>query len=304
MFRSATMRRRGARAALPMITALFAVLIASLCVTTGSRATDAPQRTDTVRLGVIDGPEVEIAEVVKIVAAEKGLTVEIVTFKEYNEPNAALAKGELDANAFQHRPFLEADSAAHGYDLVSVGYTIVQPMGIYSRTLKTLRALPTGARIGVPSDRSNGGRALRLLAERAMIGLSPGARLTPRPQDVMINTRKFQFIEMPAEDLPAALDRLDAAAINDRDREPAQQPLRQYPGGAPRRREPPRNPHSARQFPVPRGLGLPGRAVRRRLHAGVVRVTGRPSHHRPGHHRHDNGAAASLSPNGTTLALS
>jgi D-methionine transport system substrate-binding protein len=214
MFRSATMRRRGARAALPMITALFAVLIASLCVTTGSRATDAPQRTDTVRLGVIDGPEVEIAEVVKIVAAEKGLTVEIVTFKEYNEPNAALAKGELDANAFQHRPFLEADSAAHGYDLVSVGYTIVQPMGIYSRTLKTLRALPTGARIGVPSDRSNGGRALRLLAERAMIGLSPGARLTPRPQDVMINTRKFQFIEMPAEDLPAALDRLDAAAIN------------------------------------------------------------------------------------------
>ena len=104
--------------------------------------------------------------------------------------------------------------AAKGYDLVSVGYTMVQPMGIYSRTYKQLRDLPDGARIAIPEDLSNGGRALRLLAERAMIGLAPGAKLTPTPKDVMINTRKFQFVQLPADQVAGAIDLVDAAAIN------------------------------------------------------------------------------------------
>lgn len=167
-----------------------------------------------IRLGVMKGPEAEVAEVVKTVAAARGLPVELVTYTDYSQPNAALARGEIDANAFQHRPFLEAEIAAKGYDLVSIGYTMVQPMGIYSRNYKQLRDLPDGARIAIPEDLSNGGRALRLLAERAMIGLAPGAKLTPTPKDVMINTRKFQFVQLPADQVAGAIDLVDAAAIN------------------------------------------------------------------------------------------
>ncbi|WP_372089509.1 MetQ/NlpA family ABC transporter substrate-binding protein [Tistrella mobilis] len=181
---------------------------------TYSDAATPVQQPSPVRLGVMKGPETEVAEVVKTVAAGKGLTVELVTYTDYSQPNAALARGEIDANAFQHRPFLEAEMAAKGYDLVSVGYTMVQPMGIYSRTYKQLRDLPDGARIAIPEDLSNGGRALRLLAERAMIGLAPGAKLTPTPKDVMINTRKFQFVQLPADQVAGAIDLVDAAAIN------------------------------------------------------------------------------------------
>lgn len=181
---------------------------------TYSDAATPVQQLSPVRLGVMKGPETEVAEVVKTVAAGKGLTVELVTYTDYSEPNAALARGEIDANAFQHRPFLEAEMVAKGYDLVSVGYTMVQPMGIYSRTYKQLRDLPDGARIAIPEDLSNGGRALRLLAERAMIGLAPGAKLTPTPKDVMINTRKFQFVPLPADQVAGAIDLVDAAAIN------------------------------------------------------------------------------------------
>ena len=88
--------------------------------------------------GVIAGAEEEIAEVVKQVAARDGLDVRIITFQDYVLPNEALAAGDLDANAFQHQPYLDAQIAAHGYDIVNVGYTIVEPIGIYSTKVKTL----------------------------------------------------------------------------------------------------------------------------------------------------------------------
>ena len=170
--------------------------------------------TETVRLGVIAGAEEEIAEVVKQVAARDGLDVEIVTFQDYVLPNEALAAGDLDANAFQHQPYLDAQIAAHGYDIVNVGYTIVEPIGIYSTRVKRLADLAEGAKLGIPNDPSNGGRVLNLLAREGMIELAPGKGLTPTLLDITANPKKLEIVELDAAQLPRAVPDLDPAAIN------------------------------------------------------------------------------------------
>ncbi|WP_372096414.1 MetQ/NlpA family ABC transporter substrate-binding protein [Tistrella mobilis] len=170
--------------------------------------------TETVRLGVIAGAEEEIAEVVKQVAARDGLNVEIVTFQDYVLPNEALAAGDLDANAFQHQPYLDAQITAHGYDIVNVGYTIVEPIGIYSTRVKRLADLAEGAKLGIPNDPSNGGRVLNLLAREGMIELAPGKGLTPTLLDITANPKKLEIVELDAAQLPRAVPDLDAAAIN------------------------------------------------------------------------------------------
>jgi D-methionine transport system substrate-binding protein len=96
--------------------------------------------------------------VVKKVAAREGLTIELVTFNDYQLPNAALAAGDLDANAFQHQPFLDNQIKARGFDLVPVGLTVTAPLGFYSRRIKSIEALPEGASVGIQNDPSNGNR--------------------------------------------------------------------------------------------------------------------------------------------------
>jgi D-methionine transport system substrate-binding protein len=100
----------------------------------------------------------EIFQVVKKVAAREGLTIELVTFNDYQLPNAALAAGDLDANAFQHQPFLDNQIKARGFDLVPVGLTVTAPLGFYSRRIKSIEALPEGASVGIQNDPSNGNR--------------------------------------------------------------------------------------------------------------------------------------------------
>ena len=114
----------------------------------------------SIKLGVMGGSEEEIAEVAKQVAAKHGLDVQLVTFSDYAIPNEALENGDLDANAFQHKPYLDAQIAARGYHIVPIGFTIVEPIGLYSKKFDKLEKLPDGAKIGIPNDPSNGGRAL------------------------------------------------------------------------------------------------------------------------------------------------
>ncbi len=190
---------------------LIRALTLALCVLSLSFAADA---ANPIKLGVMAGAEEEIAEVAVKVAARDGLKVELVTFQDYALPNAALEAGDLDANAFQHQPYLDAQIAAHGYHIVAIGLTTVQPIGLYSRKIKSVAELKNGARIAIPNDPSNGGRALNLLATQGLLSIKPGRGLTPNITDIAANPRHFDIVELDAAQLPRALPDVDVAVIN------------------------------------------------------------------------------------------
>lgn len=169
---------------------------------------------EKVKLGVIGGEEEEIAEVVKKVAAGNGLEVDIVTFADYSLPNEALNRGDLDANAFQHKPYLDAQIASRGYKIVPIGFTIVQPIGFYSRSIKSLDELKEGAAIGIPNDPSNGARALKLLADKGLIKLKAGVAGDVSVLDIIENPKKVVFKELDAALIAKQLDDLAGAVIN------------------------------------------------------------------------------------------
>ena len=169
---------------------------------------------DVIKLGVTAGPHAQIAEVAKAVAARDGLTIQIVEFNDYIQPNAALDAGDLDANSYQHRPFLDSQIQSRGYKISAVAETVTFPMGFYSKRFKSLDALPEGARVGIQNDPSNSGRALALLQKYGVIKLKAGAGLTATPLNIADNPRKIKVIQVEAAQLPRSLDDLDAAAIN------------------------------------------------------------------------------------------
>lgn len=167
-----------------------------------------------IKIGVTGGPHAEILEQVKKIAEKDGLKLQIVEFSDYIQPNAALAAGDLDANSYQHLPYLEAQIKDRGYKFVNVGYTITFPMGVYSKKIKSLKDLKEGARIGVPNDPTNGGRALLLLEAQGVFKLKPGAGLKATPLDIADNPKKIKIVELDAAQLPRSLDDFDAAVIN------------------------------------------------------------------------------------------
>jgi D-methionine transport system substrate-binding protein len=169
---------------------------------------------ETIKIGVTPGPHAQIMEEVKKVAAEKGLDLEILEFSDYVVPNQALADGDLQANSFQHQPYLDNQVKDRGFDLVSVGQTVNFPMGIYSKKVKSLDALKDGASVAIPNDPTNGGRALLILADKGLIKIRDGAGLKVSPADVVENPKNITFAELDAAQLPRALDDVDASVIN------------------------------------------------------------------------------------------
>ncbi len=183
-------------------------LLASLAIAP-VQAQDKP-----VKIGVTGGPHAEIMEVVKKIAAKDGLQIQVVEFSDYIQPNAALASGDLDANSYQHLPYLEAQIKDRGYKFANVGTTITFPMGAYSKKVKSLAELETGARVGIPNDPTNGGRALLLLQAQGLFNLKASAGLSATPLDIAANPKKIKIIELDAAQLPRSLADLDAAVIN------------------------------------------------------------------------------------------
>ncbi|WP_207460786.1 MetQ/NlpA family ABC transporter substrate-binding protein [Azospirillum sp. SYSU D00513] len=169
---------------------------------------------ETLKIGVTPGPHAKIMEKVKTIAAKDGLEIQIMEFSDYVVPNQALADGDLDANSFQHQPYLDNQTKDRGYDLVSVAKTVVFPMGIYSKRVKTLAELPEGAKVAVPNDPTNGGRALLLLQSQGLIKVNPAAGLKASPIDITENPRKIQIMELDAAQLPRSLDDVAAAVVN------------------------------------------------------------------------------------------
>lgn len=184
------LRRRAAIAALSLL---------SLCaLVPAAHAQDKA----AIKVGISIGNAEKIFEVVKKVAARDGLDVQVVVFSDYQLPNAALAAGDLDANAFQHQPFLDNQIKSRGYDIVPVGLTVTAPLGFYSRKIKSVQELPEGASVGIQNDPSNGNRALLLLQSAGL--------LTLKPEAVKNNTAT----PLDAAQLPRSLDDLTLASIN------------------------------------------------------------------------------------------
>jgi D-methionine transport system substrate-binding protein len=187
-------------------------LCVSICLTACTK------EGHSIKVGTIAGPETELMEVAQTVAKQRyNLDVQIVSFADYNLPNAALAEGSIDANAFQHRPYLDQSMRTHGYRLVSIGKTFIYPMGLYSTKIKDLNSLPEKARVAIPNDPSNGGRALLLLQKAGIIKLNNNSNDTNyniTRNDIIENPKNIELVELDAAQLPRTLNDVDLAAIN------------------------------------------------------------------------------------------
>ncbi|WP_016854695.1 MetQ/NlpA family ABC transporter substrate-binding protein [Halomonas smyrnensis] len=175
-----------------------------------------------IKIGTVAGPETDVMQVAADVAErEYGLDVEIVEFTDYVTPNAALADGSLDANAYQHEPYMQSMIDDRGYDFAIAGHTFVYPIGAYSEKFDSIDALPDGATIALPNDPTNEGRSLILMHEQGLITLDDPSNLEATPLNVVENPHDFDFREIEAAQLPRVLPDVDMAFINNTFAQPA-----------------------------------------------------------------------------------
>ncbi len=169
----------------------------------------------TLKVGTISGPETELMQIAKMVAKKQfGLDITIIEFTDYLEPNAALSDGSIDANMFQHQPYLDQQIKDRHYPLVSIGKTFIYPMGIYSAKIKSLQQIPSGAMVALPNDPSNEGRALILLQKAKLIKLKKEMTLYVVPEDIIENPKQLKFKELDAAQIARSLPDVDVAVIN------------------------------------------------------------------------------------------
>ncbi|WP_193075532.1 MetQ/NlpA family ABC transporter substrate-binding protein [Pseudomonas sp. FME51] len=159
-------------------------------------------------------PHAEILEFVKPGLASQGVDLDIKVFTDYVQPNLQVAEGRLDANFFQHKPYLDEFNKGRGTDLVSVANVHVEPFGIYSGKLKSLDEISSRATVAIPNDATNGGRALLLLDKAGVITLKDKSNILATPRDIENNPHKLRIRELEAATLPRVLDQVDLALIN------------------------------------------------------------------------------------------
>lgn len=188
---------------------LILALVLSLVLATASGAA-----AGTLRVGATPVPHAEILEAVAPILAEQGITLQIIEFTDYVQPNLALQDGDLDANFFQHIPYLESFNEGRGTTLVAVGGVHVEPLGIYSSRIESLEDLPNGAQVSIPNDVTNGGRALLLLQAAGLITVDEATGITPTVFDITDNPKNLRFHELEAAQLSRSLDDVTIAVIN------------------------------------------------------------------------------------------
>jgi D-methionine transport system substrate-binding protein len=171
------------------------------------------ENKNTITVGTIAGPETALMDVAKEVALKDyGLTIKIKTFSDYVIPNIALNEGSLDANVYQHLPYLKAAIKARGYQLVSIGKTFIYPMAAYSKKIKSIQALPDNAIVAIPNDPSNEARALLLLQKANLITLNK--QFDASVLNITSNPKHLKFKTLDAAQLPRALEDATLAVIN------------------------------------------------------------------------------------------
>lgn len=199
-----------------LATAVTVTAVVFAAVSCGSPSERRGAEADTLTVGATAVPAGEILAFVRDeLAADAGLDLKIQEFSDYNAPNAALAEGDLDANLYQHEPFLKDYNANSGSDLVAVGDVYLPPLALYSEKLASPGDLADGAAVAVPNDPTNEYRALLLLQEAGLVTLEDGAEeSTFTLKDVEKNPRKLDFQELDAAQLPRSLPDVDAAVVN------------------------------------------------------------------------------------------
>ena len=187
---------------------------------TSEAATDATTdgttaaETVTLTVGATIVPHSEILEQVAPILAAQNITLEIVEFTDYVQPNQALLSGDLDANFFQHQPFLDSFNEDNNSDLLGVVPVHFEPLSLYKGRLDSIDALSEGSQIGLPNDTTNEARALLLLQQEGLITLKDGVGLEATPNDIVENKLNLEFVELAAESITKVLPSLDLAVIN------------------------------------------------------------------------------------------
>ncbi|MFJ7420358.1 MetQ/NlpA family ABC transporter substrate-binding protein [Streptomyces uncialis] len=195
-------------------------VLAAGALTLGLTACGADQDSGSdgpLRIAATATPQAEILAYIKDNLAKKAdLELEVKEFTDYVAPNTAVQQGELDANYFQHKPYLDDFNKENGTDIVPVpGATVhLEPLGVYAKDLKDLADLKKGATIAVPNDTTNEARSLQLLAENGVIELKEGVGFAATPKDITANPKDLKFKELEAAVVPRSLEDVDAAVIN------------------------------------------------------------------------------------------
>ena len=181
----------------------------------GQSTAPAKQAGNSVlKVGATALPHAEILAIVKPMLAKEGIDLQIIEMNDYVTPNIAVAEKELDANFFQHIPYLTKFSAERNLPLTYTAAVHIEPMGIYSKKIKNLNELATGAKVAIPNDPTNGGRALALLDKAGIIKLKDGAGVNATISDIVANAKNIQISELEAPQLPRVLDDVVIAVIN------------------------------------------------------------------------------------------
>lgn len=178
-----------------------------------SKADANAQGAEKIIVGATPEPHALILEQIKPLLARDGVELEIREFTDYVTPNKSLDDGSLDANFFQHKPYLDSFNKEHKTNLISVAAVHIEPMGVYSKSIKSLDELKEGDLISIPNDPSNGARALRILEENGVIKLKDGVELVSM-QDIVENPKGLSFKELDAPQLARALSDVEASVIN------------------------------------------------------------------------------------------
>lgn len=180
-------------------------------------AADSGNQTAAEPVKLVVGATVPHADILKLIAPklkEEGVELEVKEFTDYVQPNVQLYEKELDANYFQHQPYLDEQNSQNGFDLVPVVGVHVEPFGAYSNKIKSADELADGATIAIPNDPTNGGRALLLLQKQGLIKLKDDAGITATAKDIVENPKNLKFKETDAAMLPRLLPEVDLALIN------------------------------------------------------------------------------------------
>ena len=198
-----------------LLTLVLALTTLALVGCGGGANNSAAKTEKVIKVGASPVPHAEILEVIKPELEKEGIKLEIVEFNDYVQPNLATNDKEVDANFFQHEPYLKNFITEHPeLKLVNVLGVHVEPMGVYSHKIKKLDELKDGASVSIPSDPTNGGRALLLLARANLIKLKDGAGTTATVQDIVDNPKHLKIQEIEAPQLPRTLDDVDISVIN------------------------------------------------------------------------------------------
>ena len=199
---------------------LAAVLVLALGILTAcgggsdSGSGDGDSADKTIKVAASPTPHAEILNAISDELAAEGWTLEVIEFDDYVQPNVATTDGDVDANYFQHVPYLDEYNEQNGTDLVAVGNVHYEAMGVYKGTKDSFDALEDGDKIGIPNDGTNGARALQLLEANGVLKLKEDAGVTATEQDIVENPKNLEIVPLEAATIPASLPDLALGVIN------------------------------------------------------------------------------------------